>query len=278
LLPIYSLNMTDKLLSIVVLSFNSSKRLENTCLLIRQKMEEEHIPYEIIIVDDGSEDNSYALARTLSEEVKEIRAIKLSKNFTSPYAQFAGFKASKGACATAVPDDLQRPLDTVVEMYRYWEGGAKIVIGHRATRNDGFWSDLWSGMYYRVMNNFTDVKFPPGGADGFLADRQIIEILNTTIHPINTSPIIEVLKMGFNPVYFPFDRPPKSTKSRWTRKKKFKLAFDTFFGSSSFPVKLITWLGFFTFAISLVLTFSARFPSSVVTAPASPSAPKFLPG
>lgn len=142
-----------------------------------------------------------------------------------------------------MPDDLQRPLDTMVACYREWQAGHKLVVSYRTTRNDGWFSDLFSGLYYKIMNKLSDVTFPPGGTDGFLADREIIDLMNTRIHPIHTSAVVEVLRLGFDPVFVPYDRPARKSKSRWTWKKKVRLAKDTFFASSSFPIRAITSLG-----------------------------------
>lgn len=104
------------------------------------------------------------------------------------------------------------------------------------------------------MNTLSDIKFPKGGADIFLADREIIDIFNKYIHPKNTSTIIEVLRLGFDPVYLPFNRPAgNNIKSRWTLRKKMRLALDTFFSSSSFPIKFITTLGISSFFLSIGL-------------------------
>ena len=104
------------------------------------------------------------------------------------------------------------------------------------------------------MNTFSEVRFPKGGADIFLADREIIEIFNKHIHAKNTSTIIEVLRLGFDPVYIPYDRPLGSNKkSRWTLRKKMRLALDTFFSSSSFPIKFISGLGVSSFILTVLL-------------------------
>ena len=104
------------------------------------------------------------------------------------------------------------------------------------------------------MNSLSEIKFPKGGADIFLADREIIDIFNKYIHAKNTSTIIEVLRLGFDPVYLPFNRPAgNNTKSRWTFRKKMRLALDTFFSSSSFPIKFISGLGISSFVLTILL-------------------------
>jgi dolichol-phosphate mannosyltransferase len=246
---------SDRLLSIILLSYQSEKRLASTSQLVIAAMETENIPFELIIMDDGSKDHSFEVARSLATKDARIRAYRLSRNFTSPYAQFAGMSLARGACVVSIPDDLQRPLSLVIEMYRLWEQGQKIVIAYRKTRDDGKVNDFFSNTYYKLMNAFSEVDFPPGGTDGFLADREVVDILNNAIHPRNTSSVAEVLRLGFQPYFLGFDRPASHKgRSRWTLRKKLGLAMDTFFGSSSYPLRLITLLGFIIFFICLLLT------------------------
>lgn len=241
----------NKILSIVLLSFNSEKQIDWVYDQVKTAMELEKIPFELIIIDDGSKDKSYQKACLLEAHDNRVRAFQLSRNFTSHYARFAGLSQCNGDCAVGIPDDLQTPLDVVVKMYRHWEKGHKIIIPFRASRKDGVINDFLSSLYYGIMNSISDVKFPKGGADGFFVDREVIDILNNKIHPINTSSIVEVLRLGFDPIFVPFDRPQSKTKSRWTTKKKIRLAMDTIFSSSSFPIKLITSLGFISVVFSV---------------------------
>lgn len=247
------INMSNKLLSVILLSYYSEKRIENVYEQVKQKLENENIDFEFIIIDDGSKDKSYEVAKRLEERESRVRAYQLSKNYTSHYAKFAGFSVCKGDCAVSIPDDFQLPLKVVVKMYRLWEQGHKLIIPFRESRNDGLIKDMFSKTYYKIMNTLSDVKFPPGGAGVFLADREIIDILNNRIHPINTSTTVEVLRLGFDPLFIPFNRPKSHSKSRWTFKKKIKLAKDTFFAFSSFPIKLISILGFLSFIFSILL-------------------------
>lgn len=236
-------NENPRMMSLLIPAFQSEKRLRPAYEAIATRLESEQIPFEILIIDDGSKDNSWALAQQIAKGDPRVRAFRLSRNYTPPYVHFAGFSVCRGACISFMPDDLQRPLDTMVDCYRAWEAGHKLVISYRTSRNDGWFSDLFSNLYYKIMNNLSDVRFPPGGADGYLADREIIDIMNTRIHPIHTSSVVEVLRLGFDPVFIPYDRPARKGKSRWTWKKKVRLAKDTFFASSSFPIRAITSLG-----------------------------------
>ncbi|WP_346864308.1 glycosyltransferase [uncultured Draconibacterium sp.] len=243
---------SSEVLSIILLSYYSSERIYQVHSKVTEIMEEEKIPFELIIIDDGSEDNSFDCAIKLVKRDKRVRAYQLSRNFTSHYARFAGLSKCSGACATFIPDDFQMPLETVVKMYRLWQKDNKIIVPFRAYRKDGKISDFFSNAYYNIMNRISDVEFPKGGADGMLIDREIINILNNRIRPRNTSTIVEVLRMGFDPVFIPYKRPSVDSESRWTMKKKLKLATDTILSSSSFPIKMITVLGLSSVVISFM--------------------------
>ena len=242
------------MLSIILLSYQSEKRIEKFFHVLNKRMLEEKIEFECIIMDDASTDKSHKVALEIEKKYENVQAFQLSRNFTSHYSIFAGFSKVQGNCVVALPDDFQVPLDTVVEMYRIWEKGKKVVIPHRDDRGDPIISKFFSNLYYSLMNKLSEVKFPKGGADIFLADREIIDIFNKSINPKNTSTIIEVLRLGFDPVYLPFSRPVGSnTRSRWTLRKKIRLAMDTFFSSSSFPIKFISGLGISSFALTILL-------------------------
>lgn len=241
--------------SIILLSYYSESRINNVFNRVSKALEQEQIPFEFIIMDDGSKDNSYQVALELEKQDSRVRAYQLSKNYTSHYSKFAAFSICNGNCATSIPDDEQMPVDIVIKMYRTWQKGHKIVMPYRISRNDGKIKDTFSNLYYNMMNSITDVTFPKGGADGFLIDREVIDILNSHISPRNTSTTVEILRLGFDPVFIPFERPTVKNKSRWTFKKKMKLAMDTIFASSTFPIKFISRLGFVSFLFSLILIF-----------------------
>jgi len=245
--------MDNKLFSIILLSYYSQDKIMPVFRLVAEVMESENIPFEFIIIDDGSKDDSFEIACKLEKKDKRVSAYQLSRNYTSHYAKFAGFSVCQGACATSMPDDFQQPIETYVKIYRQWEKGNKLVIPYRVSRDDGLIKDLFSKSYYFMMNVLSEIKYPPGGCDVFLADREIIDILNERIHPLNTSTTIEVLRLGFDPVFIPFIRPKGILKSRWTFRKKLKQAEDAFFSSSNFPIKLITYLGMITSLFSFLL-------------------------
>lgn len=246
--------MRKGLYSIILLSYYSENRIEPVYKEVDKRLKEEGIDYEFIIIDDGSKDNSYQVATKLEEEHNNVRAYQLSRNYTAHYAKFAGFSVAKGDIVTSMPDDWQTPMDVYIKMYREWQNGAQVIIPYRNKRNDGFITELFARTYYWIMNHLSDVSLPPLGADVFAIDRELVDIFNERIHPINTSTLIEVLRLGFDPLYIPYERPQNIyCKSRWTFKKKYRLFKDTFYASSNFPIKLISWMGFLSFMLSIIV-------------------------
>ena len=247
------------MLSLILLSYYSGDRITKAYQNITKLLNQEKIDFELIIIDDGSTDNSFEIAKQLEDLNDNVQAFQLSKNYTSHYAIFAGLSVCKGDCAIPIPDDEQQPYTSIVDMYRIWEKGAKVIIPYREKRDDGFINDLLSSTYYKTINYLSDITFPQGGADMFFIDREVIDLLNNRIHPINTSSIIEVLRLGFSPTYYPYVRVKGiNTKSRWTLKKKIRLFKDTFFSSSTWPIKIITNLGLFfsIFAFGIIVIYT----------------------
>lgn len=233
------------MLSIILLSYFSKERILTAYANVSSVMREQGVPYEFIVVDDGSEDGSFDIALDLEKREVNVRAYQLSRNYGSNYAVFAGLSLCKGECATFIPDDEQLPYLKIVEMYRLWKAGEKVIVPYRTGRDDGFLNNLAARTFYSIINRMSEVRFPKGGADAFLIDRELIDLLNERIHPVNTAIIPEVLRLGFSPCFVPYERVRgTNVKSRWTFKKKMRFFKDIFFSGSTWPIRIITWLGF----------------------------------
>ena len=245
------------MLSIILLSYKSRERIPTAFIKVGSIMAENKIPFEFIVIDDGSGDGSFEIALGLEEKHDNVRAYQLSRNYGSNYAVFAGLSVSAGDCATFIPDDEQLPYMKLVEMYRLWKAGEKVVVPYRTGRDDGFFNNLAARAFYGIINRISEIRFPKGGADAFLIDRELIDLLNERIHPINTAVIPEVLRLGFSPCFVPYDRiRGTNARSRWTLKKKMRFFKDIFFSGSTWPIRIITWVGFiFAFLAFCMIVF-----------------------
>ena len=222
--------MKNKLLSVVLLSYYSEEKINEVYKRTKKVLNKEKIDFEFIIMDDGSSDKSYDIAKILEKQEENVRAFQLSRNYTSNYSIFAGLSVCKGDCAVFIPDDGQPASEKIVEMYRIWEAKHKIIFLNRSSRNDKWLTNIFANCFYKIMDRVADVKFPSGGTEIALIDREIIDIINNKIRHINTAIIPELLRLGFKPYHIEYDRPRGDRKrSRWTFKKKVKLAKDIFF-------------------------------------------------
>lgn len=214
------------------------------------RLSEAGYDYEIVFVDDGSEDRSYEVMRELAEEDSRIVNVRLSRNFGSHAAILAGLSVCSGCCAMMKAADLQEPSELILTMLEEFKKGNQVVLAVREDREDAFSQKLFAGAYYAMVRRFALKNMPKGGFDCFLIGRKVIDVLNA-MEEKNTTLMGQILWSGFRPVQIGYTRKKREIgKSRWTLKKKVKLVMDSLFGFSYFPVQLISVLGFAMFVIS----------------------------
>ncbi|HHX60636.1 MAG TPA: glycosyltransferase family 2 protein [Epulopiscium sp.] len=213
-----------------------------------EKLQEEilnnpKLEVELVFVDDGSGDNSYAELLKLNKKDKRIKVVKLSKNFGSHTAILAGLSYCTGDCATIISADLQDPPSIIVEMLQRWEQDNKVVLAVREDREETWLQTTLSNTYYKLMKKVALNNMPEGGFDCFLIDRQVIDIL-IAMKEKNSTIMGQILWCGFKTDKIYYTRKEREIgKSRWTLAKKVKLFIDSFLAFSYFPIKFISSFG-----------------------------------
>lgn len=199
--------------------------------------------YEIVFVDDGSKDKSYEIASGIAMRDPNVKVLKLSRNFGSHAAILAGLSNCTGDCAVIKAADLQEPSSMILDMYKKWEAGNKVVLAVREEREDSKIQKFISNQYYKIMQKVALPNMPAGGFDCFLIDRKVIEVL-MLMDEKNTSLMMQVLWCGFttDTVYYTRLKRKKG-KSKWTFSKKIKLFIDSLLSFSYFPIRMISVLG-----------------------------------
>lgn len=242
--------MTKKLSIIIPLYYNK-KNLPVTYALLAEQVLPKLPDYELILIDDGSEDDSYQAALTLREHNPKIKTIKLSRNFGQHIAIFAGLKYMTGDCAVVISADLQDPPSLILQLFEKYLEGNKVVIAVRKKRNDTLKQRLCSYIYYKLMKKYALDSMPLGGFDCFLADKQVIEVL-IQIEEKNTSLFTQILWLGFKRAEVTYTREARTIgTSRWTFTKKLKLAIDSLLGFSYAPIRIISIIGLIDCILSL---------------------------
>lgn len=199
---------------------------------------------EIVLVDDGSQDRSYAVMENLQRQhPAEITLVKLTRNFGSMAAILAGLCVARGQSIGMIAADLQDPPELFVEMHEAWRQGQKAVFAVRADRQETGFNRWASNAYYALMRRFALKGYPKGGFDYFLIDRQVADEV-VKIGEKNTNLMSLVFWLGFPAKLIPYvRRERKAGESRWTLGKKVKLFIDSFVAFSYFPVRAMSLLG-----------------------------------
>jgi dolichol-phosphate mannosyltransferase len=199
--------------------------------------------YELILVDDGSGDNSWEICKKIAGNDKNVRLIKLSRNFGSHAACYAGLTVCSGDCATIKAADCQEPSSLILDMYESWKDGNRVVLATRESRKDRLSEKIFANMYYGLVRKFVSIKMPRAGFDCYLIDRKVIEAIKL-LDERNSALTLQILWAGFKTSTVSYNRLRRQKgKSRWTLSKKIKLAMDSFVSFSPTPVRFVELLG-----------------------------------
>lgn len=208
--------------------------------------------YEIIMVDDGSKDNSYKVMCTLREQDENIHIFRLSRNFGSHAAILCGLSKCVGDCAVVKAADLQEPTELILEMVERWKKGFNVVLAVREARNESKSKTVFANLYYTLVRKAALPDMPEGGFDVYLLDRKVISVL-TALDERNSALTGQILWSGFKTEKVYYTRlERKIGTSKWTLKKKIRLVSDTLFSFSTLPIKAVIFIGGLSFIGSLI--------------------------
>ena len=243
---------SNKLLSIVIPSYNEEEMIEKTFNTIKKVMEDALIPFEIIFVDDGSRDATYRNITMLSEKHPEVKGISFSRNFGKESAIFAGLEASQGACCVIIDCDLQHPPAVIVDMYRLWEKGFQVVQGVKSARGkENPLYTLCAGLFYKLLSRATGLDMA-NASDFRLLDRRAVEAL--LLMP-ERMPFFRALSswIGFPSATVPFEVQERTAgTSKWSMWSLVKYAIQNITSFSGVPMQFVTFLGWIMLAFSVV--------------------------
>lgn len=199
--------------------------------------------WELVMVNDGSKDNSYAVMREIARSDDRIKIYSLSRNFGSHAAILCGLAKATGDCCIIKAADLQEPTEMVLEMIDSWKQGSNVVLAVRSGREEGFIQKFFSNSYYQMVRWFALPGMPKGGFDVFLIDRKVVNVL-LALDEKNSALTGQILWSGFRTGIVYYKRLRREIgKSRWTLRKKIRLVTDTMFSFSSVPIAVVSGIG-----------------------------------
>ena len=199
--------------------------------------------WEIVMVNDGSKDESYTVMKELAEKDKRIEVYSLSRNFGSHAAILCGLSKCTGDCAVVKAADLQEPTEMVLEMAESWRKGNNVVLAVRKDRQEGKGQTLFANLYYWLVRKAALPDMPRGGFDVYLLDRKVIHVL-TQLDEKNSALTGQILWSGFKTEKIYYTRLQREIgESRWTLRKKIRLVTDTLFSFSTLPITIVSVIG-----------------------------------
>lgn len=251
-LPIMS-NFNLKL-SVVIPCFNESqnilelhKRVSEVCKSVVGQ------EYEIVLVNDGSKDNSWKIICDIVKKDTRLLAINLSRNYGHQIALTAGLELAKGARILILDADLQDPPDLLPEMMYRMDLGADVVYGQRIARTgETVFKKTSAFLFYRLLNSLIDVTIPNDTGDFRLMSRKALEVLISM--PEQHRFIRGMVSwIGLKQVPILYERAARyAGDTHYPLPKMIRFAIDAITSFSIKPLRMATYLGVFSCLVSMI--------------------------
>jgi polyisoprenyl-phosphate glycosyltransferase len=241
-------------LSVVIPCFNEEASLETTVRSIKKYIQQLTEDYEIIIIDDGSLDNTFHVIRRLRAQDERIHGMRFTRNFGKEAAIYAGLRTSRGAGILLLDADSQHPPALLLEMVKHWRGGGfQIVEAVKTYGGKGsLFSRFRSKVFNSIMSRFTGLEME-GASDFKLLDRRAADII---IRLSESNRLFRGLTKwtGMRTKQIFFEVPERiAGKSQWSVFGLIKLSISAITAFSFVPLQMITTLGGLTLFMSFIL-------------------------
>lgn len=246
-----------KLISIVIPIFNEEGNIDPLHKEISKLVHiEKKYSFEIIAVDHGSTDSTFAKLLRIHSKDKKFKIIQLSKNFGSADPAIeAGLNYVTGDAAVIIMADLEEPPEVISKFLRKWEQGYEIVYGivNQRPKNIAVSRKIASVLYYKILNLLTGNIFPENVSDFRLIDKIVYETVNK-MQENNKYLRGLIAWSGFNQTGVPFKRRRRySGQTKATFSAVLKVALNGIFSFSYAPLKMVSIMGFFLSLISFCI-------------------------
>ena len=243
-----------KKVSIVVPVFNEEDNLHEFYKQATTVMQKEKYEYNLIFVDDGSRDSSALILSELSKQDAHVEAYLLSRNYGHQMALTCGLDHADGDAVITMDGDLQHPPELIPQLLRLWEQGNEIVLTKRmATEDAGFFKNITSSLYYKLINTLSNVEITPGGSDFRLMDRIAVDAFKQYRERARFIRGL-VNTLGFKVAVLEFVAPPRfAGHSKFNLKKMLHFALDGITAFSNIPLRWSLYVGLLCGLCSILL-------------------------
>jgi polyisoprenyl-phosphate glycosyltransferase len=240
-------------ISIIAPIFNEEKNISELYRRISEVMQGIAETFELILVDDGSSDDSKQLICDLALKDDRVRPVIFARNFGHQIAVTAGLDYSRGQSVVIIDADLQDPPELIADMLKKWREGYQVVYAVRAEREGETWfKKFTASAFYRIIFRITDVKIPLDTGDFRLLDRKVVDVLNQMRERHRFLRGMSAWA-GFKQVGLPYKRSARfAGETKYPFKKMIRLALNAITGFSYLPLQVATYMGFISAVISII--------------------------
>lgn len=200
--------------------------------------------FEILFINDGSNDNTLDIIKTLRSQDNRISYVDLSRNFGKELAMIAGFDYITGDAVIIIDADLQDPPELIPKMIRYWEKGYDDVYAKRRSRaGESFFKKRTSSTYYKLLQKLTKIPIQPDVGDFRLLDKRCVHTL-TLMRETQRYTKGMFSWIGYSKKEIIFDRDPRAAgKTKWNYYKLFNLAIEGITSFTTTPLRVSSIMG-----------------------------------
>ena len=240
-------------LSVIVPCFNEEAVIEHTHARLAQALRAITSDFEIIYVDDGSRDRTAELLHRLQQAHREVRVLRLSRNYGHQIAVSAGLDYAAGDAVVLIDADLQDPPEVIAAMVEKWREGFHVVYGQRTERPGETPFKLWTARaFYRLINRLSEVPIPLDTGDFRLMDRAVVDALKRMPEKHRLLRAMTAW-VGFSQVGLPYERAQRlAGESKYPLRRMLALALDGIISFSAVPLRIVTMVGLAFSALSVV--------------------------
>ncbi|MGD1714616.1 glycosyltransferase family 2 protein [Dapis sp. BLCC M172] len=240
-------------LSIIVPCYNEEPNLDYLFERLISVLEPLGMTYEIICVNDGSQDNTLNCLVEHHDSNSAIKVINLSRNFGKEVAMTAGLDYATGKAVIPIDADLQDPPELISDMVAKWQEGYDVVYGTRKSRSGETWlKQMTANGFSRIIQKMTPIKIPQDTGDFRLMDRQVIEAIKQLPE---THRFMKGLFawVGFKQISVEYDRPARyKGETKWNYWKLWNFALEGITSFSAVPLKIWSYIGLSISCIAFV--------------------------
>ncbi|MDX2129240.1 MAG: glycosyltransferase family 2 protein [Chloroherpetonaceae bacterium] len=240
-------------LSVVIPVFNEAELIDTLYDRLKSSLELLAVRFEVILINDGSRDETPRLLAEIAQKDNRFRVIHLARNFGHQIAITCGIDHASGKAVMIMDADLQDPPEIIEKFYSKWKEGYEVIYAIRRNRKENALKRLAYSSFYQLLQKITSIEMPLDSGDFGLIDQKVVQVLRSLPE---RNRFVRGLRswIGFKQVGLEYERDKRyAGEVKYTLSKLMKLALDGIFSFSFAPLRLATYFGLTVSSLSFIL-------------------------